>query len=112
MLTPIATGVIFDTIIPGAEREQMVQVLFGLLAIAIGSAMFLITRAIAVARIEGRTDASLQAAVWNRLLELPAPFFRKFSAGELAERAMGLVADKHASASDHADNDAAASPRA
>lgn len=90
MLTPIATGVIFDTIIPGAEREQMFQILFGLLAIAIGSAMFLITRAIAVARIEGRTDASLQAAVWNRLLELPAPFFRQFSAGELAERAMGI----------------------
>ena len=90
MITPIATGIIFDQIIPGAQRPQMFQIMFGLLAIAFGSGLFLITRAIAIARIEGRSDSSLQAAVWNRLLELPAPFFRQFSAGELAERAMGI----------------------
>ncbi len=32
----------------------------------------------------------LQPALWDRLLNLPAAFFRRFSAGDLAERALGI----------------------
>jgi len=41
-------------------------------------------------RFENKVDASLQAAVWDRLLALPVPFFRKFSTGDLAMRAMSI----------------------
>jgi ATP-binding cassette subfamily C protein len=41
-------------------------------------------------RIEGRTESDLQAAVWDRLLSLPVPFFKDYTAGELAQRAMGI----------------------
>jgi ATP-binding cassette subfamily C protein len=44
----------------------------------------------AVLRIESRTDGSLQAAIWDRLLSLPAPFFRSYVVGDLAVRAMGI----------------------
>ena len=35
-------------------------------------------------------EGSIQASIWDRLLGLPVPFFKQFSAGELAMRAMGI----------------------
>ncbi len=90
MVTPIATGKIFDTIIPGAERGQLFQLSLALIIFACSTTMFQITRAVAMLRIEGKMDASIQAAVWDRLLNLPVPFFRIYSTGDLAQRAMGI----------------------
>ena len=61
-----------------------------LLASASGIAAFQVARSIAFLRVEGRLVAAVQAAVWDRLLNLPAPFFRSYSAGDLAMRAMGI----------------------
>jgi len=35
-------------------------------------------------------DATLEAGVWDRLLSLPLPFFREYSAGDLSSRAAGI----------------------
>jgi NHLM bacteriocin system ABC transporter ATP-binding protein len=35
-------------------------------------------------------NTATQAAVWDRLLNLPAPFFRQYSAGDLASRVSGI----------------------
>jgi ABC-type polar amino acid transport system ATPase subunit len=50
------------------------------------------TRALAVLRMEGKANAALQAAIWDRLLQLPTTFFRRYTAGDLAMRAMGVDA--------------------
>ncbi len=92
LLTPIATGVIFDTIIPGAERRQLLHLTLGLWIAALASVMFEITWSVAMLRIETRSDASVQGAVWDRLLGLPLPFFRNYTAGDLAMRANGINA--------------------
>jgi ATP-binding cassette subfamily C protein len=57
---------------------------------AVSAMLFEVTRQFAVLRVETRLDARVQAAVWDRLLSLPAPFFRGYSAGDLAVRAMGI----------------------
>ena len=44
-----------------------------------------------VMRIEGRVSATLIPAFWDRLLRLPSRFFTRYSAGELASRAMELA---------------------
>jgi len=90
MAAPLAMGLLFDQVIPGAARGQLVQVGLALLVSAVASAMFRLTQNVAVLRLEGRMDMSLQTAVWDRLLRLPASFFRRYSAGDLAERAMGI----------------------
>ncbi len=36
-------------------------------------------------------DYSIQAAMWDRLLDLPSTFFRGYSAGDLADRVGGIV---------------------
>jgi ATP-binding cassette subfamily C protein len=90
MVTPLATGMLFDTVIPGAERNQLVQLTLALLAGAFATAMFEVTRGFAMLRAEGKMDSAIQSAVWDRLLRLPAPFFRDYSAGDLAMRANGI----------------------
>jgi ATP-binding cassette subfamily C protein len=42
--------------------------------------------------MEGKANAALQAAIWDRLLRLPTTFFRRYTAGDLAMRAMGVDA--------------------
>ena len=87
---PIATGIVFDTIIPSSQKGELLQIAFFLFAVAISTMIFQYLRLIATLRLEGKIDGSLQAAVWDRLLSLPVPFFSKYSSGELAMRAMGV----------------------
>jgi NHLM bacteriocin system ABC transporter ATP-binding protein len=89
MLTPILTGIIFDDIIPGAQRHALTQLTVFLIISAFATALFSLTRQFAVLRLEGKMDASTQAAVWDRTIALPVPFFRNYTAGDLAMR--GLV---------------------
>ncbi|HEX2210129.1 MAG TPA: NHLP bacteriocin export ABC transporter permease/ATPase subunit, partial [Longimicrobium sp.] len=90
LVMPLATGMLFETIIPGADRGQLVQMTLVLLAVAFAGALFTAVRGVAVVRMESRTAGAVQAAVWDRLIALPLPFFRDYSAGELALRAMGV----------------------
>jgi NHLM bacteriocin system ABC transporter ATP-binding protein len=90
MLTPIASGIVFDTIIPGAQRGQLVQVAFVLMACTIAATLFQVTRAVALVRLDSSMGVAVQAAVWDRLLSLPLPFFRRYAAGDLAVRAMSI----------------------
>ena len=90
MLIPVATGIIFDSIIPAGERLQLLQIGFFLAASALATMLFQLTRSFAVLRVEGKIEGSVQAAVWDRLLGLPVPFFKQYTSGELAMRAMGI----------------------
>ena len=90
LVTPIATGVLFNTIIPSAERDQLWQITSILLACAAATGMFELCRRLSLARVDGRLGAAVQAAVWDRLLDLPLRFFRPYAAGDLAVRAMGV----------------------
>ena len=90
LVTPLATGALFNSIIPGAERSQLVQLTLVLGVCAVATAAFQVVRGVALLRVESRMSAALQAAVWDRLLSLPLPFFRDYTAGDLAVRAMGV----------------------
>lgn len=87
---PLATSIVFNTIIPEGEKGELLQIALILGACILSTLLFQITRSLAMLRLEGKMDGSLQAAVWDRLLSLPVPFFKQFSAGELAMRAMGI----------------------
>jgi ATP-binding cassette subfamily C protein len=90
-LTPIFTGKLFDSAIPQADRNLLVQFTTGLFLAAAIAAAFKITQSIAVLRIQGRMDYSIQAAMWDRLLDLPSTFFRSYSSGDLADRVGGIA---------------------
>ncbi|HAI75568.1 MAG TPA: NHLP bacteriocin export ABC transporter permease/ATPase subunit [Microscillaceae bacterium] len=90
LITPILIGVLFDTVIPNAEKFQILHVGLALLGAYGGMLLFEITENFALLRIETQLDWRLQAAVWDRLLSLPTSFFRQFTTGDLADRAMGI----------------------
>ncbi len=92
LFTPVAIGRIFDVIIPGVERAQLLQIAVGLAVAAIAMGAFEITRNIALIRIKHRGGDALQAAVWSRLMNLPVKFFADYTAGDLGMRAMGIDA--------------------
>lgn len=87
---PMATGIIFSSIIPEGEKGQLLQIAVFLCASALAALIFQFVRSIATLRMEGKMEGSIQASIWDRLLSLPVPFFKQFTAGELAMRAMGI----------------------
>jgi NHLM bacteriocin system ABC transporter ATP-binding protein len=91
-LTPYFSGRIFDSAIPQAERGLLWQFSIALVVSALSSTAFKLTQSIAVLRLQGKMDYSIQAALWDRLLDLPSTFFRKYSSGDLADRAQGIDA--------------------
>jgi NHLM bacteriocin system ABC transporter ATP-binding protein len=90
LFAPVATGVLMEHVLPRAEQGLHHVIIAGLAAAALAGAVFTVVRDVAVVRIQGRMDGVIQAAIWGRLLALPAPFFRAYTAGDLADRAMGV----------------------
>ncbi len=92
MATPLVTGMLFSTVIPTADRGQLLELSLALVVAALAMAMFNLTRGFALLRIAGKSTAIMQAAVWDRLLGLPLPFFRDYSVGDLSNRANAVNA--------------------
>lgn len=92
-LTPSRiTSTLFNTIIPTADSFQLFQMAVLLFSAAFAAALFELSRSLFMLRVKTRANDQLQAAVWGRLLNLPAGFFGRFSAGDLAQRVMGVDA--------------------
>ncbi|MEM8877863.1 MAG: NHLP bacteriocin export ABC transporter permease/ATPase subunit [Pseudomonadota bacterium] len=89
-LIPIATGFIVDSIIPSGRRLMLAEIAFALLVAAGVSLLFAIARETALLRIDGRASLVLRAAVWDRVLKLPASFFKGYSSGDLRQRIAGV----------------------
>ncbi|MFD6924104.1 NHLP bacteriocin export ABC transporter permease/ATPase subunit [Streptomyces sp. NPDC059944] len=91
-LVPIATGRVLGEYVPKAQHGLIVQVCLALMVTSVVSAAFMLLQNLTMLRMEGRIEASLQPAVWDRLLRLPTTFFTSRSTGELASAAMGISA--------------------
>ncbi|MGW4732054.1 NHLP bacteriocin export ABC transporter permease/ATPase subunit [Streptomyces shenzhenensis] len=91
-LVPIATGKVLGEYVPKAQTGLIVQVCLAVLVSGVVAAAFTLLQNLSVLRLEGRIEATLQPAVWDRLLRLPTRFFTQRSTGELASAAMGISA--------------------
>lgn len=89
-MVPLATAILYGTIIPGAMRPQLVTMGFALVAIALAAAASEIVRGLMIVRLQVRVGSNVQTAVMERLLALPASFFRRYETGDLADRLMGI----------------------
>ncbi|MDZ8106208.1 MAG: NHLP bacteriocin export ABC transporter permease/ATPase subunit [Nostoc sp. DedQUE12a] len=86
MLTPQATAILIDNAIPDSDRNSLIQVGLGLLLAAFATALFRLVQGFSLLRLETTSDASTQAAMWDRLLNLPVSFFRQYTTGDLLSR--------------------------
>lgn len=92
MLNPQATAIVIDNAIPDSDRGLLLQIGLGLLAAAFGTALFRLAQGFALLRVETASDASTQAAVWDRMLNLPVSFFRRYTSGDLQSRVSSISA--------------------
>ncbi len=90
LFPPLATGWLFDRVIPGAERGNLWILVGALVAAACAETLFRLVRNIALLRAEMRMGTDIETGLWDRLLNLPPKFFREFSVGDLESRAAGL----------------------
>jgi len=91
LLPSIFTERLFNEIIPASNVSQLTRLAVILFATTIAMTLLEITKAIGLLRMEGKMDTLAQAALWDRLLALPVPFFREYTAGDLAVRSLGIT---------------------
>ena len=61
-----------------------------LVCTALSTQILTASRDLAMTRIQTKTSTAVEAAMMQRLLSLPAPFFRQYSSGELARRSQAV----------------------
>ncbi|MFE5599222.1 NHLP bacteriocin export ABC transporter permease/ATPase subunit [Streptomyces coelicoflavus] len=91
-LVPVATGKVLGEFVPKAQTGLIAQVCLAVMLSSVVAAAFMLLQNLTILRLEGRIEATLQPAVWDRLLRLPTKFFTGRSTGELASAAMGISA--------------------
>ncbi|WP_371664247.1 NHLP bacteriocin export ABC transporter permease/ATPase subunit [Streptomyces sp. NBC_00280] len=91
-LVPVATGKVLGEFVPKAQTTLIVQFCLAVMISSVVAAAFTLMQNLTLLRMEGRIEATLQPAVWDRLLRLPTKFFTERSTGELASAAMGISA--------------------
>jgi NHLM bacteriocin system ABC transporter ATP-binding protein len=91
-LVPVATGKVLGEFVPRAQTGPIAQVCLAVMVSGVVAAAFTLLENLSILRLEGRIEAALQPAVWDRLLRLPTRFFTQRSTGELASAAMGISA--------------------
>ncbi len=87
---PLITGWIVDPVIPEAQLGQLGILIAALVVAGVSMTAFALVQSLAMLRLEGNMSNRVQSAVWDRLLGLPASFFRRFTVGDLTNRAQGI----------------------
>lgn len=90
LLAPIWIGVLIDRVVPSGDGSQLRWIVLGLVVAAIAAGLVQLVQNLSLLRFETRADFFLQAAMLDRLLSLPASFFRTYSTGDLATRVLGI----------------------
>jgi len=88
MVVPQGTRILIDNAIPDSDELLLWQLALALFALAFGQSAFSMSQGIIALRVESAADSTLQPAIWDRLLRLSPSFFREYSAGDLANRAL------------------------
>ncbi len=90
LLVPIASAWIFDDIVPSGAGGLLVSVGLALFLAALVNSLFAVVRSLTVSRISGRGSLALSAGINDRVLRLPARFFKTLSAGDFNQRLESL----------------------
>jgi NHLM bacteriocin system ABC transporter ATP-binding protein len=90
LLTPLITQYVFATLVPEQESSLLVIAGVGLFLSAVLVGVFTAVQGFAVSRSTLRASQRLQNALWDRVMALPVPFFRREGSGALASRVLSV----------------------
>ena len=95
-IAPLLTRALVDDVLPQAERAQLPVVVAMLVIAVLMGALLATLQRLLLLRAEARIELHLESALMDRLLRLPLAFFRRFLAGDLAERVNAVAAIRSA----------------
>ncbi len=78
LLPAAANHLAFSMVIPAGEADLIIPIALFLLGTAVSGAIMTMSRTLFTARVEQRMTVISQAALFSRMLNLPAQFFRRF----------------------------------
>ncbi len=90
MLMPRITQALTGPVLSGGKASALVGVAVTIICVAIASNLIRSVTGLFTQRIKTKTSVNVEAALIMRILTLPAPFFRKYSAGELTKRVQAI----------------------
>lgn len=90
LVTPMAFQFVFDAVVPQGQPDALVSVGLGLFGLIVGRSVIHAAQQAGQVRLGALGKSALTSALWDRLLHLETNFFRRWTAGELAERLDGL----------------------
>ena len=86
MMLPRLTRLLSGFVLESGSALILWSTAIFMLCVLIVSQLLDASRGLAMARLQTKVAVPLEAAMMMRLMHLPAPFFRKYSAGDLASR--------------------------
>ena len=85
---PLANMIMVDNVIPEGNRRLLVDFAVGLGCMSTAIFFFSLSQGLMSLRVQTAMTAQMQSMVIDRLLKLPTKFFRRYSSGDLLNRAM------------------------
>jgi NHLM bacteriocin system ABC transporter ATP-binding protein len=90
LLIPILSGMIYDDVIPTADKSIHLEIFAIMIIIGLVSAGLQLTQGVLQMRLESKSIINLQAGVMDHILRLPVTFYKKYTAGDLTNRVLSI----------------------
>ena len=87
LLGPKLNNLLMGTVVASKDYQLLLGIAVFMISVSISSLLISGIASLLMARINTKITISVQAATMMRVLSLPADFFKKYSAGDLASRA-------------------------
>ena len=86
LLSPMFTKWLFGDVLESQSLQVLISLAIFMVCFTVSRLCFSSFQNLINSRIEIKQNIAVQAAVMNRIMSLPASFFKQFSAGELSQR--------------------------
>ena len=91
LLMPALTRMFIDSAIPQSASNLVVHLTVLVILCVISAGIFDIIKVLSMSRVGTREDFLIQSAIMDRLLKLPANFFKHYAAGNLAQKVLTVT---------------------
>ncbi len=90
MLIPRITKALAGPVLQSGKMSVLWGAAICMICVAVVSGLITAINGLLVQRLNTKASLSVEAALMMRILTLPAPFFRQYSAGEMSQRAQSI----------------------
>ena len=91
MFIPLLTKTLTGFVVDSGKPAILIGTAVFILCVLISQELINSVKGLAISRLQVKASLSVEAAMMMRLMNLPAQFFRKYSAGELSSRFQGIT---------------------